>query len=93
MDSGLVALVPSSFSIDSGIRAKQKDLEIADPIVVIGRWHGHIIDSPRGEGGFGYDPIFLPHGLHQTAAELDSEAKNQRSHRGLAVIELRSLLS
>ena len=64
-----------------------------DPIVVIGRWHGHIIDSPRGEGGFGYDPIFLPDGLHQTAAELDSETKNQQSHRGLAVIELRSLLS
>lgn len=64
-----------------------------DPIVVIGRWHGHIIDAPRGEGGFGYDPIFLPHGLHQTAAELDSETKNHRSHRRLAVIELRSLLS
>ena len=64
-----------------------------DPIAVIGRWHGHIIDSPRGEGGFGYDPIFLPDGLHQTAAELDSETKNQQSHRGLAVIELRSLLS
>ena len=63
-----------------------------DPIVVIGRWHGHIIDSPRGEGGFGYDPIFLPDGLHQTAAQLDSETKNQRSHRGLAVIKLRSLL-
>ena len=64
-----------------------------DPIVVIGRWHGHIIDSVRGEGGFGYDPIFLPDGLDQTAAELDSETKNQQSHRGLAVIELRSLLS
>lgn len=64
-----------------------------DPIVVIGRWHGQIIDTPRGEGGFGYDPIFLPDGLRQTAAELDSETKNQQSHRGLAVIELRSLLS
>ncbi len=64
-----------------------------DPIVVIGRWYGHIIDSPRGEDGFGYDPIFLPDGLQQTAAELDPESKNQRSHRGLAVIELRSLLS
>ena len=64
-----------------------------DPIIVIGRWYGHIVESPRGEDGFGYDPIFLPDGLHQTAAELDSETKNQRSHRGLAVIELRSLLS
>ena len=64
-----------------------------DPVVVIGRWHGQIIDAPRGDGGFGYDPVFLPDGLSQTAAELDSETKNQLSHRGLAVIELRSLLS
>jgi len=63
-----------------------------DPLVVIGRWYGQIIDSPRGAGGFGYDPIFLPDGLKETAAELDSETKNQLSHRGLAVIELRSLL-
>jgi XTP/dITP diphosphohydrolase len=64
-----------------------------DPVVVIGRWHGQIIDAPRGDGGFGYDPVFLPDGLSQTAAELCSETKNQLSHRGLAVIELRSLLS
>ena len=64
-----------------------------DPVIVIGRWYGRIINSPRGEGGFGYDPIFLPDGLHQTAAELDSETKNKLSHRGLAVCELRSLLT
>ena len=64
-----------------------------DPVVVIGRWYGQIINSPRGEGGFGYDPIFLPDGLQQTAAELDSETKNKLSHRGLAVRELRSLLT
>ena len=64
-----------------------------DPVVVIGRWRGLIIDAPRGEGGFGYDPVFLPEGLGKTAAELSSETKNQLSHRGLAVIELRSLLS
>ena len=64
-----------------------------DPVIVIGRWYGRIINSPRGEGGFGYDPIFLPDGLHQTAAELDSETKNKLSHRGHAVCELRSLLT
>ena len=64
-----------------------------DPVVVIGRWYGQIIGAPRGDGGFGYDPVFLPDGLSQTAAELDSETKNGLSHRGLAVIELRSLLS
>jgi XTP/dITP diphosphohydrolase len=60
---------------------------------VIGRWYGQIIGAPRGDGGFGYDPVFLPDRLSQTAAELDSETKNGLSHRGLAVIELRSLLS
>jgi len=64
-----------------------------DPLVVIGRWHGTILNVPQGAGGFGYDPIFLPDGLEQTAAELDSETKNRLSHRGLAVIELRSLLT
>jgi XTP/dITP diphosphohydrolase len=64
-----------------------------DPVVVIGRWYGQIIDAPRGDGGFGYDPVFPPDGLSQTAAELDSATKNGLSHRGLAVIELRSLLS
>jgi XTP/dITP diphosphohydrolase len=63
-----------------------------DPVVVIGRWYGQIIGAPRGDGGFGYDPVFLPDGLSQTVAELDSETKNELSHRGLAVIELRSLL-
>ena len=63
-----------------------------DPMVAIGRWKGTILDAPRGNRGFGYDPIFLPNNLDQTAAEIDPQIKNQHSHRGLAVIELRSLL-
>ena len=63
-----------------------------DPLVVIGRWNGRILEVPRGDGGFGYDPAFLPDGLDQTAAELDSETKNRLSHRGIAVAELRSQL-
>ncbi|MBT6287505.1 MAG: non-canonical purine NTP pyrophosphatase, partial [Oceanospirillales bacterium] len=57
-----------------------------------GRWNGRILEVPRGDGGFGYDPAFLPDGLDQTAAELDSETKNRLSHRGIAVAELRSQL-
>jgi XTP/dITP diphosphohydrolase len=63
-----------------------------DPLVVVGRWQGKIVDAPRGDSGFGYDPVFLPDNLDQTAAEIDPQVKNQLSHRGQAVVELRSLL-
>lgn len=55
------------------------------PIIVEGEWHGEIIDTPRGEGGFGYDPYFLVPDLDQTAAEISAEEKNKRSHRGKAL--------
>ena len=63
-----------------------------DPLVVVGRWQGKITPAPRGDSGFGYDPVFLPDNLDQTAAEIDPQVKNQLSHRGQAVVELRSLL-
>jgi len=59
------------------------------PILASGTWEGTLIASPRGLGGFGYDPIFVPHGLDRTAAELDPAQKNLLSHRGQA---LRSLV-
>lgn len=61
-----------------------------DPTPVIGEgcWEGTIIGSPRGNGGFGYDPLFVPLGETRTAAELDPEAKNAQSHRGAALREL-----
>lgn len=46
---------------------------------------GEIIPEERGQGGFGYDPIFLLKGLDKTMAELDMEEKNRLSHRGKAV--------
>ena len=49
---------------------------------------GTITKSPRGENGFGYDPIFMPEGFEETFAELPSETKNAVSHRGKAVAEL-----
>lgn len=58
------------------------------PIVAEGEWHGEIIDSPRGAGGFGYDPYFLVPDLGLTAAELPHEEKNRRSHRGQALAQL-----
>lgn len=59
--------------------------EDPQPIVVEGEWHGEIIDTPRGAGGFGYDPYFLVPDLKQTAAEISAEEKNKRSHRGKAL--------
>lgn len=58
------------------------------PVIADAAWHGEVIDAPRGEGGFGYDPHFLVAGLGRTAAELDAATKNAVSHRGQAMREL-----
>lgn len=55
------------------------------PLIAEGEWHGEIVDGPRGEGGFGYDPYFRVPELNRTVAELDSAEKNRRSHRGQAM--------
>ncbi|GAA2087320.1 MULTISPECIES: RdgB/HAM1 family non-canonical purine NTP pyrophosphatase [Brevibacterium] len=53
-------------------------------IVCHGRFRGRLLRAPRGENGFGYDPLFLPDGEERTAAELAPEEKNRISHRALA---------
>lgn len=53
---------------------------------------GRIAERPRGSRGFGYDPIFMPHGLRQTFAQLAPAKKNQLSHRGRALEKLRRFL-
>lgn len=55
------------------------------PIIADGRWNGQIIDTPRGQNGFGYDPYFLIPSLGKTVAELAPEEKNAISHRGQAL--------
>lgn len=55
------------------------------PVVCQASWEGHILDAPRGEGGFGYDPIFQVAGRDVTAAELPADEKNRLSHRGKAL--------
>ena len=55
------------------------------PLVAEGEWHGEIIDKYRGEGGFGYDPLFYVPAEKATAAELSAEVKNRLSHRGQAM--------
>ena len=55
------------------------------PIIADGRWSGIVIDEPKGENGFGYDPYFLIPEFGKTAAELSPEEKNACSHRGKAL--------
>jgi XTP/dITP diphosphohydrolase len=62
------------------------------PLVVEGRWPGYVLEAPRGEGGFGYDPVFLVPEQQHTAAELDPALKNRISHRGQALAALRERL-
>ncbi len=63
------------------------------PIICQGTWEGEIVSEPRGEGGFGYDPLFLVPGHDLTAAQLDSGLKNRISHRGQALKLLLDQLS
>ena len=58
------------------------------PIVCEGVWKGRILDAPRGDGGFGYDPVFFIETLGRTAAELTRAEKNAVSHRGQALAQL-----
>jgi XTP/dITP diphosphohydrolase len=62
------------------------------PLICQGTWEGRILEAPRGENGFGYDPVFYvpTHGC--SAAELDPAIKNELSHRGQALRRLRQRL-
>lgn len=62
------------------------------PLIAQAAWEGSILKQPVGEGGFGYDPVFLPNGLEISAAQMESEAKNRDSHRGLALAQMVKLL-
>jgi XTP/dITP diphosphohydrolase len=63
------------------------------PLIAEGLWPGLVTDSPRGDGGFGYDPVFLVPAHGVTAAELEPALKNRISHRGLALARLRERLA
>ena len=62
------------------------------PLIAEGRWHGRVLDAPRGAQGFGYDPLFLPRGQTLSSAELEPALKNRLSHRGQALAKLREQL-
>lgn len=56
-----------------------------EALVARGAWHGKILEAPRGDGGFGYDPVFLDLETGRSAAELEAFEKDARSHRGQAL--------
>lgn len=69
-----------------------RDAGDADPVVAEGCWEGRIGEACRGEGGFGYDPVFIVPETGLSAAELSPEDKNRLSHRGQAASLLASRL-
>ena len=62
--------------------------EDPQPLIAQGIWRGEILRAPRGEGGFGYDPLFLDPASGKTGAELPMEIKNSISHRGQALRDM-----
>jgi len=63
-----------------------------EPLVSWGRWRGQILDAPRGDGGFGYDPLMGLPDRGCSVAELDAEEKSRLSHRALASVDMKRLL-
>lgn len=55
-----------------------------EPLVSVGRWEGEVLAAPRGDGGFGYDPLVFIPALGRSVAELDAATKNAHSHRARA---------
>jgi len=62
------------------------------PLICHGSWEGRILHAPRGNNGFGYDPLFYVHTHDCASAELSPELKNQLSHRGQALRALQAAL-
>ncbi|MDE2628063.1 MAG: non-canonical purine NTP pyrophosphatase [Burkholderiales bacterium] len=63
-----------------------------EPLVAVGRWFGEILPSPRGVGGFGYDPLMYIAALGCTVAELGVAVKNSHSHRAIAATQMLQLM-
>ncbi len=62
------------------------------PLIAFGRWPARLLDAPRGEAGFGYDPVVWIDALNASVAELSSAVKNAHSHRALAAAQMRELI-
>ncbi|ALE80715.1 non-canonical purine NTP pyrophosphatase [Pseudonocardia sp. ICBG1122] len=68
-----------------GTGSPDAEASVPGRTVVHGTWRGTLLRAPRGENGFGYDPIFAPEGDDRSSAELSAEEKDAASHRGTAL--------
>ena len=82
-----IARTPAFYTAAIAIACKQ------GTFCVHGWMHGEVIDEARGDKGFGYDPMFIPHGYEKTLGELDKSVKEQFSHRSKALKRALILLS
>ncbi|HEY0485028.1 MAG TPA: RdgB/HAM1 family non-canonical purine NTP pyrophosphatase [Mycobacteriales bacterium] len=90
---GQLADVPDTRRTGAFVCAAALVLPDGTEHVVDGRMDGTVIREPRGNGGFGYDPIFVPDGEHRTSAELPPADKDAMSHRGKAFRALAPLVA
>ena len=63
-----------------------------EPLIAFGRWDATLLTAPRGEGGFGYDPLVWIDALGASVAQLSAAQKNAASHRALAAAQMRKLM-
>jgi XTP/dITP diphosphohydrolase len=83
----VIALAPIAGGVS--VRASRLASSLAPPILSDGVCEGKIIFEPRGQNGFGYDPLFVPNGFERTFAELGEDVKNKLSHRAQALEKLK----
>lgn len=69
-----------------------RSAEDPEPLIAFGRWDGVVLWEPRGEGGFGYDPLLFIPALGKSVAELDAATKNAHSHRAIASRQMLALM-
>ena len=75
-----------------GVLVALRQADDPEPLVAMGRWQGELLEAPRGQGGFGYDPLLLIPALGRSVAELDAPTKNLHSHRALAAAQMLQLM-
>lgn len=91
----VIAMAGLSFSLAAAAHKAGLAVTVREPYTVVmcqGFCHGCILRAPRGEHGFGYDPLFVPEGQDKTFAELGDDVKNVISHRARALAKIKTLL-
>lgn len=83
----------ASFKCAIAVTFPKSHLQAGRELIEEGVMSGEVIREPRGDGGFGYDPIFLPAGLSLTSAEISAALKDELSHRGKAMRAIAPVLA